>query len=181
MNNSSDMATASANAASDNAGDVTQYLSFFLADEEYGVSILSVQEIKGAQKVTPIPNAPEHVLGVINLRGTVVPIMDLRRRFHMTPASFDANTVFIVVHVHEGEHSRTVGVVVDAVSQVYDVPHAAINPPPEVGGALNAEFIDGLVTMDEKMVILLDISKLINVGMLGDELAPQHAPLAGAA
>src|ERR1700732_1218106 len=111
-----------------------QYLTFLLAGEEYGVDILRVQEIKGWDKVTRIPHTPDYVLGVINLRGAVVPILDLRRRFGLETIAFGPTTVVIVVRVMSGRDERTVGVVVDAVSEVYNVDAAGTKPPPAVGG-----------------------------------------------
>ncbi len=150
------------------ADDIIQYLSFFIGKEEYGVDILRVQEIKGWQDVTPIPNSPDYVLGVINLRGTVVPIMDMRVRFGMKTATFDGNTVIIVVRVEHDGGERTVGVVVDAVSQVYDISKNIINPSPGIGSSVDSHYVCGLATMEDKMVILLEIAELINQGMLGD-------------
>ena len=106
-----------------------QYLTFMLAGEEYGVAILQVQEIKGWDKGTRIPHTPEYVLGVINLRGAVVPILDLRRRLGLGSVEFGPTTVVIVVRVMNGRGERTVGVVVDAVSEVYNVDAADTKPP----------------------------------------------------
>lgn len=146
-----------------------QYLTFKLADEEYGVDILRVQEIKGWDGVTPMPNMPEHILGVINLRGTVVPIIDLRAHFEMEAIAFMAKTVVIVVRVNDAENNeRTVGIVVDAVSEVHKIAKADLNPAPDFGGACNAEFIKGLATQDDSMIIMLDIDRLINDGVLQD-------------
>ncbi|MCB1740079.1 MAG: purine-binding chemotaxis protein CheW [Gammaproteobacteria bacterium] len=138
-----------------------QYLTFMLAGEEYGVEILSVQEIKGWDSATPIPNTPPHVLGVINLRGTVVPIIDLRRRFNMDSIDFGPTTVVIVLKVRSEQSERTMGIVVDAVSEVYNVMREGINPPPDFGGHVAVDFIKGLANVDGKMVILLDIDRLL--------------------
>ena len=138
-----------------------QYLTFMLAGEEYGVDILRVQEIKGWDKVTRIPHTPEYILGVINLRGAVVPILDLRRRFGLETIEFGATTVVIVVRVVSAGGERTVGVVVDAVSEVYNVDPADTKPPPDVCGTVDTVFVKALATMDEKMLILLDIDRLI--------------------
>ena len=140
---------------------VEQYLTFQLAGEEYGVDILRVQEIKGWEKATRIPHAPHYVLGVINLRGAVVPIIELRRRFAVESVDFGPTTVVIVVKVASDRGERTVGMVVDAVCEVYNVPVGDIRPPPEVGAGVDTAFVRGLATMDEKMLILLDIDKLI--------------------
>ncbi len=140
-----------------------QYLTFFLAGEEYGVNILRVQEIKGWTSVTKVPNTDEHVLGVINLRGTVVPIIDLRQRFGLECIEFGPLTVVIVLKI-EGSREQTVGIVVDAVSDVYHVSADSINPPPESCGGIDSNFVSGLVTMEEKMVILLELDELMGRG-----------------
>ena len=145
-----------------------QYLTFMLADEEYGVDILRVQEIRGWDSATTIPNAPDYVLGVVNLRGVVVPIFDLRKRFNLDNAEFNAETVIVVVKIQYDKGERTIGMVVDAVSDVYNITAENINDAPEVGGSVNMEFIQGLATINNKMIILLDIDELINVGVLAD-------------
>jgi purine-binding chemotaxis protein CheW len=151
-----------------------QYLTFMLAGEEYGVDILRVQEIKGWDKVTRIPHTPDYVLGVINLRGAVVPILDLRRRFGLETIAFGPTTVVIVVRVMSGRDERTVGVVVDAVSEVYNVDAADTKPPPDVCGSVDTVFVKALVTIEEKMLILLDIDRLIG-NSIADELVPGAA------
>ncbi len=143
-----------------------QYLTFILADEEYGVDILRVQEIKGWNGATPIPNTPDYIMGVINLRGTIVPIIDLRRRFGMEPMEFGPMTVVIVLRVQGEERERTMGIVVDAVSEVYNVKPDEMKPPPDLGDAMETQFIQGMATVDEKMVILLNIDRLLSCGDL---------------
>lgn len=144
-----------------------QYLSFMLADEEYGIDILLVQEIKGWEGVTPMPNMPDYILGVINLRGTIVPVVDLRRFFELETVPFDKTTVVIVVRVSDEEHGeRTMGIVVDAVSEVHNIARAALKPAPDFGGACSTESIKGLATQDNKMLIMLDIDHLMNNGIL---------------
>lgn len=152
--------------------DTEQYLTFFLADEEYGVDILKVQEIRGWDGATAIPNTPDYILGVSNLRGMVVPIIDLRQRFQLANVEFNSSTVVVIVKVVSDSNERTVGLVVDAVSEVYSLPKEAIGEAPDLGGAISTSFVKGLATMDEKMIILLDIDLLINTGVLNDlELA----------
>jgi purine-binding chemotaxis protein CheW len=151
-----------------------QYLTFMLAGEEYGVAILQVQEIKGWDKVTRIPHTPDYVLGVINLRGAVVPILDLRRRLGLGTIEFGPTTVIIVVRVDSGSGERTVGLVVDAVSEVYNVSGSDTKPPPDVCGNVNTVFVKALATVQDRMLILLDMERLI-----GDSIADK--PLAGAA
>ena len=139
-----------------------QYLTFILAGEEYGVDILRVQEIRGWERATRLPNTPTFVKGVINLRGTIVPIIDLRERFGLDSADYGRTTVVVVVKVERGESSRVMGVVVDAVSDVYNLPENEIKETPDFGTALDAQFAKGLATVDKKMIILLDIDRLLN-------------------
>lgn len=146
-----------------------QYLTFMLAGEEYGVEILKVQEIKGWNTVTPIPNTPEHMLGVLNLRGAIVPIIDMRSRFNLEQIPYGPTTVVIVVKVEDADQARTVGVVVDAVADVYRLEKSDIQQAPQMGYAINTEFVRGLATVERKMVILLDINKLIDIEDLDDK------------
>jgi len=144
-----------------------QYLTFMLAGEEYGVEILRVQEIKGWESATPIPNTPNYILGVINLRGAVVPIVDLRKRFDVADAPFGPTTVVIVVKVTNEGRERTVGLVADAVSDVYRLDSQEVQSAPDFGSSVETEFVRGLATVDNKMVILLDIDQLVNFEALG--------------
>lgn len=147
------------------SGEGDQYLTFILAGEEYGLDILRVQEIRGWTNTTPIPNAPVYVKGVINLRGTIVPIIDLRQRFNMPLLEYGQTTVVIVVRVL-GEHKeRIMGIVVDAVSEVYSLDSSKCQPPPDLGMAMGEQFISGLTTVDEKMIILIDLDKLLNLDL----------------
>ena len=139
-----------------------QFLTFILGSEEYGVDILQVQEIKGWGPVTTIPNMPEYILGVINLRGTIVPIMDLRKRFKQPEAKYNTTTVIIVARARDEDHERVVGMVVDAVSEVYDLNDAAMKPPPDLGCSMDVDFISGLANVDDKMIILMNVDKLIS-------------------
>ncbi|VAW87666.1 Positive regulator of CheA protein activity (CheW) [hydrothermal vent metagenome] len=139
-----------------------QYLTFMLAGEEYGVDILRVQEIKGWDNATRIPNTPDYVQGVINLRGTIVPIIDLRMRFNLEKLEYGPTTVVVVLKVESENKHRTMGIVVDGVSDVYSISADELKPAPEFGDDVNAEFVKGLATIDEKMVIMLNIDKLLN-------------------
>lgn len=139
-----------------------KYLTFVLATEEYAVDILRVQEIKGWSKVTKMPNTPHYICGVINLRGTIVPIIDLRLRFGLDRLEYGPMTVVVVVKVLSNGKERIMGVVVDAVSDVYDVMENEIKPPPDFGTVISIEFVKGLATVEEKMVIVLDIDRLLN-------------------
>jgi purine-binding chemotaxis protein CheW len=142
-----------------------------LAGEEYGVDILRVQEIKGWDKVTRIPHTAKFILGVINLRGAVVPILDLRCRFGLGSSDFGPTTVVIVVRVVHKAGERTVGMVVDAVSEVYNVDMASTKPPPDVCATVDTVFVKALATIGEKMLILLDIDRLIGNSIIDDALA----------
>ncbi len=139
-----------------------QYLTFILDGEEYGVPILKVNGIQGWEKTTPIPNSPDFVKGIINLRGEIVPIIDLRKRFGLEDKAFDTHTVVIVVRVEQDGCKRTVGLVVDAVADVHDIAPASLHNTPDFGDKINNEFIHGLGMIGEKLVILLEIDKLID-------------------
>src|SRR4051794_39172175 len=152
-----------------------QVLTFTLGDETYGVDILRVQEIRGYSTVTRIPQAPAHVLGVLNLRGSIVPIVDMRMRFNLDRAEYTPLTVIIVLSVESAAGRRDIGVVVDGVSDVIDVASADIKPAPELGAQVSTEFIAGLAAVSGRMVMLLDIDTLIGVDVAG---AP---PMAAAA
>jgi len=147
------------NAVDDN----DQYLTFIMADEEYGVDILCVQEIRGWESATPLPNAPPYIKGVINLRGTIVPIVDLRQCFGMSAIEYTAVTVVIVLKVEMESGSRIMGIVVDAVSDVYTLAETEMKAAPDLGDAINTDYIRGLVSIDEKMVILLEIDRLLTM------------------
>jgi purine-binding chemotaxis protein CheW len=150
------------------SSDAEQFLTFVLGGEEYGVTILQVQGIQGWDRVTPIPNTPDYILGVINLRGAIVPIVDLRRRFGMPAAEFGPTTVVIVVRVaYENRSERTLGLVVDAVSEVCSVTAEERKPAPDFGSGIKTDFVKGLATVENRMVILLDIDRLVSEGLLG--------------
>lgn len=143
-----------------------QYLTFIMANEEYGVDILRVQEIRGWDSVTPIPNTPKYIKGVINLRGTIVPIIDLRERFGIQGIEYGPTTVVIVLKVIKGDVERIMGIVVDAVSDVYNIDSSEIKPAPDFGSVVSIEFVSGLVSIQDKMLIVLDIDQLLNSGDL---------------
>lgn len=145
-----------------------QYLTFIMENEEYGVDILRVQEIRGWDHVTPIPNTPPYIKGVINLRGTIVPIVDLRARFGMRSIEYGPTTVVIVLKVVGEKSDRIMGIVVDAVSDVHNVAKEAMQPPPDFGGAVTIDFVKGLASVGDKMIIILEIDKMMsNQEMLG--------------
>lgn len=140
-----------------------QYLSFTLGQEEYGVDILRVQEIRSWEPVSRIPNVPPYEKGVVNLRGSIVPIIDLRERFKLKNAEYTVLTVVVVLQTGDARKTRTMGVVVDAVSDVISVDQARIQPPPDFGTKISNEFISGLVSVNERMVMLLDVDKLLRL------------------
>ena len=148
-----------------------QYLSFFLGGQEYATDILRVQEIKGWDTVTRVPYSPKYILGVINLRGAIVPVVDLRVRLALESAPFDPATVVIVVRVAGARGERIVGLVVDAVSDVYSFSAENIQPPPEAVGSLDQMFVLGLAKHEDKLVIILDIERLVISSVLGDTKA----------
>ncbi len=144
-----------------------QYLTFILDGEDYGVDILRVQEIKGWDTATPMPNMPDYILGIINLRGTVVPVVDARKFFKLKSAPFNETTVVIVVKVQGDDHiERTMGLVVDEVSEVHNIPASSLKSSPEFGGAVNNAAFRGLATVNDKMVIIIDIDHLMQDGVL---------------
>ena len=148
--------------AGNNTDGTDQFLTFMLSGEEYGVDILRVVEIKGWDSVTSIPNTPEYIRGVINLRGTIVPIIDMRLRFSLEALEYGPTTVVIMLKVYSGDNERIMGIVVDAVSDVYSIPEEEIKPAPDFGSGVDTEFIQGLSTVDEKMVIILDVDRMLN-------------------
>ncbi len=146
-----------------------QYLTFILAGEEYAIDILRVQEIKGWDKVTTLPRTPDYLQGVINLRGTIVPIIDLRKRFNMPTIVYGPTTVVIVLKVLGEEHDRIMGIIVDGVSDVHNLKHESIKPAPEIKGSIDSRFVSGLTTIDNKMVVVMDIDTLLNSSDLSVE------------
>lgn len=137
-----------------------QYLTFFMGDEEFGINILSVQEIRGWEPITEIPNSPRQVLGVMNLRGTVSPIIDLRHCFGITNLSYSDQTVVIIVSVQvkNDKKPKVIGIVVDAVSDVYNFAASEIQVSPELAHTHQAQYVRGLASTTEKMVIILDLT-----------------------
>ncbi len=134
-----------------------QFLTFRLGDEEYGLEILRVQEIKGYSKITPLPNTPREVKGVMNLRGAVVPIIDLRTRFGLREAEYTVFTVIVVVTVG----TKIVGLVVDAVSDVLNVEAKEVVPTPDLGSGVDTSFLTGIARTGERLVSLLNIDRLV--------------------
>ncbi len=163
-------------AASDLTGKASsQYLTFKLAGEEFGLDILRVQEIRPWTPVTRMPAAPAHVEGVLNLRGTVVPIIDLRTRLAIPRAEYDSTTVIIVLHLEHADRRRMAGLVVDAVSDVTKVREAEHKPVPDFGMAADARFVRAMAALEERMVMLLDVDHLVDPEDLA-ELAEMTVP-----
>jgi purine-binding chemotaxis protein CheW len=150
-----------------------EYLTFSLQTEEYAIDILKVQEIRGYDSVTSLPELPEMIKGVINLRGLIVPVIDLRIKFKLGAARYDTTTVMVVLTIR----GRTVALVVDGVSDVVALPSAQIRPVPGFGAALDARYLDGIGTLGGRMLILLNVEALLG----SDELAMAGSSLPKAA
>jgi len=140
------------------ASRTNEYLTFTLGQEEYGVDILKVQEIRGYEAVTKIANAPDFIKGVANLRGTIVPIVDMRIKFNLGEPEYNAFTVVIILNVA----GRVVGMVVDSVSDVIELKADQIRPAPDFSSSFDTRYITGLGTVDERMLILVDIERLMS-------------------
>jgi purine-binding chemotaxis protein CheW len=136
----------------------TEFLAFTLGDENYGIGILKVQEIRGYEAVTKIANTPDFIKGVINLRGVIVPVVDMRIKFHLGSVEYNQFTVVIVLNVG----GRIIGMVVDSVSDVIELTPEQIHPTPELGTGIDTQYIIGLGSVDERLIILLDIEKLMS-------------------
>jgi purine-binding chemotaxis protein CheW len=149
--------------AEDIVNNATEVLSFRLGGEEYAISILKVQEIRGYDAVTRIASAPEYLKGVINLRGIIVPIVDMRIKFNVGEAKYDPFTVVIILNIN----GHTIGMVVDSVSDVVTLTPDQIKPAPDMGASVATEFLQGLGTVGERMLILLDIDKLMGSEEMG--------------
>ncbi|WP_224983152.1 chemotaxis protein CheW [Geomonas agri] len=145
---------------------LAEFLTFTVGAGEYGVDILKVQEIRGYDPVTEVPNSPAYINGVINLRGTVIPIMDLRTRLQRRAPEVTPTTVVIVVNVA----GRVVGMVADAVSDVVGFAQGEVKPPPEVAPGSESGFISGLAKNGDNLTLLIDVERLLN------EPCPAHAP-----
>ena len=144
-------------------GTAREYLTFRLDQEEYGIDILKVQEIRGYEPPTRIANAPAFIKGVVNLRGTIVPIVDMRLKFNCAQAEYNSFTVVIILNLHQ----RVVGIVVDSVSDVMELHPDAIRAAPDIDSAIDSGSITGLGSVGERMLILLDIEKLMSGADMG--------------
>ena len=140
-----------------------EFLAFTLGQEEYGIDIQKVQELRGYDTVTRIANAPEHIKGVVNLRGIIVPIIDMRIKFNLGTPTYDQFTVVIILNMA----SRVMGMVVDSVSDVITLSPEQVKPAPEMGSVLDTDYLIGLGTLDERMLILVDIDRLMSSAEMG--------------
>ena len=138
--------------------ELLQLVTFSTGDEEFGVDILRVQEIIRTMAITKVPKAPEFVEGVINLRGKVIPIIDLRRRFGLQSKAHDKHTRIIVIEIN----TMIVGFVVDSVSEVLRIPASTVEPPPPVVAGLESEYISGVGKLEDRLLILLDLDRLLS-------------------
>ena len=152
----------------DNAGGA-EFLAFTMGQEEYGLDILRVQEIRGYEAVTKLANAPDYFKGVVNLRGIIVPVIDMRIRFNLGTPTYDQFTIVIVLNIR----GKVMGMVVDSVSDVTTLTADQIRPAPDMGSAMDTDYLIGLGTLDERMLILIDIDKLMSSEEIGlvDKLA----------
>lgn len=139
-----------------------KYLTFSLAGEEYGIGILKVKEIIGLMTITPIPQTPQHIKGVINLRGKVIPIVDLRLKFGMEAMEYTERTCIIVVEIAFGGNKIAMGIVVDSVSEVLNIKAGEIEDTPNFGSQLNTAYILGMAKIGQSVKILLDIDKVMS-------------------
>jgi len=138
--------------------ELLQLVTFSIGDEEFGVDILKVQEIIRTMEITKVPRAPAFVEGVINLRGKVIPIIDLRKRFGLQARGHDKNTRIIVIEIN----GMIVGFVVDAVSEVLRIPAGTVEPPPPVVAGLESEYLSGVGKLEDRLLILLDLNRLLS-------------------
>ena len=140
-----------------------EFLAFTMGQEEYGLDILKVQEIRGYEAVTTLANAPDFFKGVVNLRGVIVPVIDMRIRFNLGTPTYDQFTIVIVLNIN----GTVMGMVVDSVSDVTTLAPEQIRAAPQLGSAIDADYLIGLGTIDERMLILMDIDKLMSSDDIG--------------
>jgi purine-binding chemotaxis protein CheW len=153
--------------AVDGSTGAREYLTFRLDKEEYGIDILKVQEIRGYEAPTRVANAPNFIKGVVNLRGTIVPIVDMRLKFNCAQADYDSFTVVIILNLH----NRIVGIVVDSVSDVMELPPESLKAAPDVESVIDSGSVVGLGSLGDRMLILLDIERLMSgsdMGLIAD-------------
>lgn len=149
-----------------------KHLVFLLCGNSYGIPILDVSEINGIMSITQIPKTPDYIKGIINLRGKVIPVMDLRLKFGMAEKQYDQETCIIIINLSlAGEKVRQIGVIVDTVSEVFNIPLAQIEPPPNYGDAAENKFLNGVGKVKDKIVMLLDIKKILHSNEVFDLLS----------
>ena len=141
---------------------INSYLSFNLGDEEFAVNVSKVLNILEMLKITEVPKSPEYMKGVINLRGTVLPVVDTRIKFGMTPTEYTNNTCIVVMEIEMDNDIVKVGALVDSVQAVMELEDSEIQPPPSIGSKYKSEFIYGMVKVDEKFIMLLDMEKVFS-------------------
>jgi purine-binding chemotaxis protein CheW len=163
----SNSAVVSAKGSNTGGGDAHQYLTFTLGGEMFAVGILNVKEIIEYGNLTEIPMMPTFIRGVINLRGAVVPVVDLAARFGGKSSAVQRRTCIVIVEVQQEDAKHDIGIMVDAVSEVLEIPAAEIEPPPSFGAKIRADFIAGMGKVNQKFVIILEIQKVLSV----DEMA----------
>lgn len=151
-----------------------EYLTFFLENEEYGIDILCVQEIRVLQQLTELPKKPDYIRGVINLRGTIIPIVDLRMRFGKQAITDNDKTVVIILKSKMPSAEGSLGIIVDAVSEVYNFEPESINVAPKFGKQIDHCFIHGLANSNEKLIVLLDSKQLLDVDSLYQQDSHHH-------
>jgi len=153
-----------------------KFLVFQLDQEEFGIRVLKVREIMGIQAITPVPHCPAHIKGVINLRGKIIPVIDLRLRFGLAPLEYSARTCIVVVQIGEGAEAMLMGVVVDGVAEVLNVAEADVEKAPEFGGEVDTSYLLGIAKVKGKVKLLLDIDKAISV----NDISSLHSLVEGA-
>ena len=141
---------------------INSYLSFNLGDEEFAVNVSKVLNILEMLKITEVPKSPEYMKGVINLRGTVLPVVDTRIKFGMSPTEYTNNTCIVVMEIEMDNDIVKVGALVDSVQAVMELEDSEIQPPPSIGSKYKSEFIYGMVKVDEKFIMLLDMEKVFS-------------------
>jgi purine-binding chemotaxis protein CheW len=151
-------------ASADSQEDIRQHVTFYIGDEIYGVEVLKVQEIIGMTQITHVPNTMLYMKGVINLRGSVVPVVDMRLKFTMGEREYDAFTVIIIVEVR----GRMIGMIVDSVSDVASIPVRSIQDTPHFSSKIETDFIKGIGQVEEQLVIILDVDRILTSAEISD-------------
>ncbi|MCP3671401.1 MAG: purine-binding chemotaxis protein CheW [Gammaproteobacteria bacterium] len=139
-----------------------QYLSFTLGDEIYGIDILKVKEIRGWEEARPLPDTPDYIRGVLDLRGSIVPVVDMRLRFNLNKAECSATTVTIILTIQLKDRSYVVGMVVDSVSDVLDMQERDVKEAPLLGKKIDTKYIHGMVSLGQQVILLLDVDNLLD-------------------